>query len=277
MMSMSRSDHRPTYRYREEGNRASVNSKRKAHQNARALKGNAMSARELILVLTCVLANLSGTNVAAAAPRTSPPTATGIVLDAPWKVKIYDLARARFRHPAWGWQHCERNYQIALQLARGDGLKVDTDVLFAAAFLHDMAAFAPYAKRGVEHGDRAAQTSPAVLRAAGFPMDRLPAVQAAERGHMYYSEAGSRPEAIVLHDADSLDFLGSIGAARMISLTGEKAADFKAAVSDLRGFLHDIPPRLITKTARKVGAARAAELRLFLDELQRETFQAKAS
>jgi HD superfamily phosphodiesterase len=236
-----------------------------------------MNARAFIIGLTCVLAGLSSSYVAAAAPRTPPTTATGIVLDAPWKAKIYDLASARFHHPAWGWQHCERNYQIALQLARGDGLKVDTDVLFAAAFLHDMAAFAPYEKRGVEHGDRAAQTSAAVLRTAGFPMEKLPAVQAAERGHMYYSEAGSRSEAIVLHDADSRDFLGTIGAARMISLTGEKAQNFKASVSDLRGFLHDIPPRLITKTARKIGAARAAELRLFLDQLRRETFQGKAS
>src|ERR1700730_9911301 len=58
-------------------------------------------------------------------------TVTGIPLDAPWKVKIYDLARSHFKHPAWGWQHCERNYQVAMRLAHGDGLRVDADVLFA--------------------------------------------------------------------------------------------------------------------------------------------------
>jgi uncharacterized protein len=51
-------------------------------------------------------------------------TATGIPLDAPWKVTIYDLARSKFHHPAWGWQHSERNYNIALKLAQGDGLHV---------------------------------------------------------------------------------------------------------------------------------------------------------
>jgi uncharacterized protein len=203
-------------------------------------------------------------------------TATGIPLDAPWKVTIYDLARSKFHHPAWGWQHSERNYQIAMELAQGDGLHVDTDVLFAAAFLHDMAAFMPCADTKLEHGECAARQSGAILRAAGFPMEKLPAVQAAERGHMYYSNPGTQPEAIVLHDADSLDFLGDIGAARMLSLTGASAQSFAPAVKALRSFVHDIPPRLITKTAQRIGAERAAELQRFLDALQVETFDGKA-
>jgi uncharacterized protein len=203
-------------------------------------------------------------------------TATGIPLDAPWKVTIYDLARSKFHHPAWGWQHSERNYRVALELARGDGLRVDTDVLFAAAFLHDMSAFMPCEDAKLEHGECAARQSGAILSAAGFPMEKLPAVQAAERGHMYYSNPGTQPEAIVLHDADSLDFLGDIGAARMISLTGENAESFARAVKSLRTFVHDIPPKLITKTAQKMGAERAAELERFLDALDSETFDGKA-
>jgi uncharacterized protein len=216
--------------------------------------------------------------VAALFLAVTPPnqTATGIPLDAPWKVTIYDLARSKFHHPAWGWQHSERNYRVALELAQGDGLKVDTDVLFAAAFLHDMAAFMPCTDKKLEHGECAAQQSGAILRAAGFPMEKFPAVQAAERGHMYYSDPGKQPEAIVLHDADSLDFLGEIGAARMISLTGESAESFAPAVKALRTFLKEIPPRLITKTAQRIGAQRAAELARFLDGLEAETFDGKA-
>jgi uncharacterized protein len=208
----------------------------------------------------------------------APPvrTETGIPLDAAWKVTIYDLARAKFHHPAWGWQHSERNYRIALLLARGDGLRVDEAVLFAAAFLHDMAAFMPCQDPKLEHGECAARQSGAILRAAGFPMEKLAAVQAAERGHMYYSDPGAQPEAIVLHDADSLDFLGDIGAARMLSLTGESAENFARAVKTLRAFVRDIPPRLITKTARQIGAERAAELSRFLDALDAATFGGKA-
>ena len=222
-----------------------------------------------------LLAQITVTAVllSAASPTQS---ATGIPLDAPWKVTIYELAQSKFHHPAWGWQHSERNYQVALVLARGDGLRVDTDVLFAAAFLHDMAAFMPCRDAKMEHGECAAQQSGDILRAAGFPMSKLPVVLAAERGHMYYSNPGTQPEAIVLHDADSLDFLGAIGAARMISLTGEHVESFARAVKALRSFLHDIPPRLITKTAQQIGEQRAGELERFLDALQTETFNGKA-
>jgi uncharacterized protein len=195
-------------------------------------------------------------------------TVTGIPLDAPWKATIYHLAQTTFIHPAWGWQHSERNYDLAVQLAQEDGLKVDRDVLFAAAFLHDMAAFEPCPDKKMEHGDCAAIESERVLRDAGFPMQKFAAVQDAERRHMYYSDAGTSPESIVLHDADSLDFLGDIGAARMISLTGVKAPSFAPAIKQLQSFLRDIPPRLVTKAARRLGRQRATQLRTFLDSLQ---------
>jgi uncharacterized protein len=209
----------------------------------------------------------------AGAPAATP---AGVPLDAPWKVKLYELTHSKFLHPAWGWQHSERDYLMAVRLAQGDGLQVDEDVLFAAAFLHDMSAFMPCKGPKMEHGECAARQAHAMLAGTGFPMQKLAAVQAAERGHMFYSDAGSDPNAIVLHDADSLDFLGDIGAARLIALTGAKAPSFAPAVKTLRGFLKDIPPKLITKTARKIGAARAAELQSFLDRLQAESFAGNA-
>jgi uncharacterized protein len=220
------------------------------------------------------VAFLACTVLIAPAARGADParTATGIPLDAPWKVTVYDFARKTLLHPAWGWQHSERDYQLAVEVARGDGMKVDPDVLFAAAMLHDMAGFPPYEKKGMEHGDRAAETSEPILREAGFPMQKYPAVQVAERGHMFYSNAGTVPEAIALHDADSLDFLGTVGAARILALTGEQKPDIQAAIKTLRSFVHDIPPKLITTTAKRMGAQRAAELTTFLDSLQAESF-----
>jgi len=229
--------------------------------------------RAMIAALLLSMAVLMGPAFAAEA---SAVTASGIPLDAPWKVRIYELARAKFRHPAWGWQHSERDYLMAVRLAKGDGLHVDTDVLFAAAFLHDMAAFMPCGGQKVEHGECAARQAGTMLRGTGFPMRKLAAVQAAERGHMFYSNPGADSNAIVLHDADSLDFLGDIGAARLMALTGGKAPSFAPAVKTLRKFLADIPPRLITRTARQIGAERAAELQTFLGRLQSESIRGSA-
>lgn len=228
-----------------------------------------MRTRITIPAVLLVLLGLIGPAFAAAAPGT---TAAGVPLDAPWKVRIYQLAHSKFVHPAWGWTHSERDYLMAVRLAQGDGLRIDKDVLFAAAFLHDMAAFMPCPGPKMEHGVCAAHQAAAILRGTGFPMQKLASVQAAESGHMFYSDAGSDPNAIVLHDADSLDFLGDIGAARLIALTGEKGPSVAPAVKTLRGFLKSIPPRLITRTARRIGAVRAAELEAFLDKLQAESF-----
>lgn len=232
--------------------------------------GVAVSVRPAGLLIAAILMH---TALAASPPSV---TATGIRLNAPWKVKLYELAHSRFLHPAWGWQHSERDYRLALRLARDDHLKVDKDALFAAAFLHDMAAFHPCADRKMEHGACAALQSPAILKRLGFPMRKIAIVQQAERGHMYYSNPGHDPTAIVLHDADSLDFLGDIGAARMISLTGVKAPSFAPAVETLRKFLTVIPPRLITAAARRIGRKRVAQLRAFLDTLRHETYDGRA-
>jgi len=221
--------------------------------------------RPLLFTLRCVVGFSLVLCVAA-----SPSTPLGIPLDAPWKHSIYQLAHSKFIHPAWGWQHSERNYVLATQLARDDGMKVDSDVLFAAAFLHDMSAFMPCKDTKMEHGDCAAQQSGPILQRAGFPMQKLAAVQAAERGHMYYSDAGTQPEAIVLHDADSLDFLGDIGAARLIALTGEHGASFDKAIDSLKKMADAIPPKLLTRSGKALGEQRAKELRDFIARVESE-------
>lgn len=229
--------------------------------------------RSVLALLACLVCAAPAAAVSPAPSAAPTATVTGIPLDAPWKVTVYELART-FKHPAWGWQHAERNYDLSLELAKGDGLAVDTDVLFAACMLHDMAAFKPYQAPG-EHGDVAAQKSEAILREAGFPMQKFPQVAAAMRGHMYYSNPGPGTEAILLHDADSLDFLGAIGAVRMLSLTGENAESAAQSIAALRNFIKAIPPKLITKTAKRMGAERVRELQAFLDAYQRESFGGK--
>lgn len=224
--------------------------------------------KRIIAILTCLVALATGHGYAQTV------TATGIPLDAPWKVTVYTLARTKFIHPAWGWQHGERNYELALELAKDDGMKPDTDVLFAASMLHDMAAFPPYDKPG-EHGDVAAVESEAVLRAAGFPMEKFPKVARAMRAHMFYSKVGDEPESILLHDADSLDFLGTIGAVRILSLTGASAADASKAIKQLHGFATDIPPKIISKSGQALAKERATELAALLDAYVRESFGGK--
>jgi uncharacterized protein len=66
-----------------------------------------------------------------------------------WHETVRTFAAEHFRNPAWGYSHSVRDYRLARELASADHVTLDDDVLFAAAYLHDMAAFPPWEKPGV--------------------------------------------------------------------------------------------------------------------------------
>jgi uncharacterized protein len=224
-----------------------------------------MPAPWIALALVALLA----APAAAQLPTEPNVTAAGIPLSAPWRVKVYAHAGEKLLHPAWGWRHSERDFLIARQVAREANLAIDEDVLFAAAFLHDSGAIPPFAKDGVDHAVRSAELAEPLLRGAGFPMAKFPAVRAAILGHMFDKDAGSRPEAIALHDADALDFLGATGIARRLAVTGD-APDMDAVLARLQQVYEQIPGRLVTATAKRMAIPRLVAMKAFFDQLKRE-------
>jgi len=83
---------------------------------------------------------------------------------------LRSFAAEHFKQPAWGYSHSSRDYALARDLAASDGVTIDDDVLFAAAYLHDMAAFEPWADPNADHADVAARLVHTVLEGTGFPM-----------------------------------------------------------------------------------------------------------
>lgn len=203
-------------------------------------------------------------------PATSDKTVATIPLDAPWKVKIYFFAREKLKHPAWGWSHSERDYLLASEIANKEGFQIDSDILFAAAFTHDIGAIGDFQKEGVDHAVRSVEIAEPLLLEAGFPSAKLPAVKDAILGHMHDKPAGKGNEAIVLHDADTLDFLGTVGVARRLATTGD-ATDYSAGVARIREFADKLPGRLVTKTAKVMAVSRVEEMQHFVATLEKET------
>ncbi len=99
-------------------------------------------------------------------------------------------------------------------------------------------------------------------------MDKFPAVRAAILGHVYDREPEG-PEAVALHDADLLDFLGATGAARMLAVTGERP-DYDQALGRIERFAAELPGRLKTSAAREMASPRVAAMTAFLEALRRE-------
>ncbi len=186
---------------------------------------------------------------AAAAPPAPPARAA-----ADWRTTVRQFAQEHFRNPAWGYSHSRRDYALARALASADHVALDDDVLFAAAYLHDIDAVGK------------------VLEGTGFPMNKLEAVRAAIRTHMYYRDPLA-PEAVYLHDADALDWLGAIGTARILALVDPQGGDPDGpkAIGMLKDNLRQVPPRVVSPAGRAMVAARKAELERFLRELAAES------
>lgn len=190
-----------------------------------------------------------------------------------WRANVRAFAEAHLQHTAWGPAHGQRDYEMTLSLARAEGVSVDDDALYAAAYLHDMGGIPPYAKAGVDHGDRSIQVVDSVLRDAGFPMEKSALVKEIIDHHQYYRPPDTLAVAVLFRDADILDFLGAVDVARILSLTTREkfTPDLPHAVEAIRQNMLQMPGRLQSTAAKREGARRVAEMQRFLSELAAET------
>ena len=193
-----------------------------------------------------------------------------------WRAAVQRFAAENMKHPAWGLSHSMRDYELAKQLAAADKVTVDDDVLYAAAYLHDVAAFEPF-KSGADHQDEAAKIVGPMLEGTGFPMAKIEAVRGAIRTHMYGRDPVG-PEAIYLHDADALDWLGAIGVARIFGLVDPKGGkpDGPGAVKMLEENIKDVPPRIVSKAGKELAVQRVRWLEQFLRDLRAESSDLKS-
>jgi Predicted HD superfamily hydrolase len=221
--------------------------------------------------MVALLAAVAAMNLAAPALAADAPTPT-LEHTGDWRAAVHRFAEANLKHPAWGLSHSVRDYELAKELAAADAVKLDDDVLYAAAYLHDVAAFAPWRNADVDHQDEAARIVESMLAGTGFPMAKIEAVRGAIRTHMFARDPEG-PEAIYLHDADALDWLGAIGVARVFGLVDPNGGspDGPTVVKRLEMSLTSVPPRIISKAGKARAPQRARELEQFLRDLRSES------
>ena len=210
---------------------------------------------------------------------TTETSATGIPLDSAWKVSVYNFARKNSVHPAWGIAHSERDYQIAQLIAKNESITMDDDVLFAAAFLHDLGGLQAFALSGVDHAQRSVVVIEPLLEVWGFPMQKWTGLKEMILGHTYYGPKPASKSATAFRDADILDFLGTIGVARMLSVTletGFSDGTLRPVVSTLDTFAQTMASKCSLKACEKIASPRQKEMRDFLDKLNAYSFGGKA-
>lgn len=191
-----------------------------------------------------------------------------------WRNAVADYLRAEAQ-PADKFGHQPRLYALACRIA--EGRSYDDDVLFAAAWMHDLGVFLGHRPSDPEELKRWDHVPYTIARARellagwGFPAEKLDRVAEAIRTHQPHDEPHSS-EAILLRDADMLEQLGAVGALRAFVKVGRdtRYPTFSSVLPVLRRALDELPGKLRLERSRELGAPRVAALRAFLEAIESE-------
>lgn len=193
--------------------------------------------------------------------------------------------------PVHDFDHVLRVYRIAERLAKAEG--ADLEIIQAAALLHDSRGSSPgrSGSQRQEHHITSAVFAGTVLLEESWSEARIQAVQHCIRAHRFRSN-GEKPltlEAKIIFDADKLDVLGAIGAARTIAyaaLDGQPSyaepsetflASGKTEAGEAHSSYHEylfklqkVKDLIFTESGKKMAEARHTFLVTFYEELQAE-------
>jgi len=191
--------------------------------------------------------------------------------------------------PVHDFDHILRVYRMSERLALAEG--ADLEIVHAAALLHDAEGTTPGGSERATHHFSSAEFAAEVLRAEGWPDERIAAVQHCIRAHRFRDdrEPPATIEAKVIFDADKLDVLGAIGACRTAAYAALDGKPFymppsqqfvesgREAPGELHSAYHEwlfklrkVQARMFTASARAIAAERHAYLEEFFRRLIEE-------
>jgi uncharacterized protein len=199
------------------------------------------------------------------------------------------MSKSNFRHtiatyireqaqPPDKYSHQPRLYALAVEL--GDTYSYDDDVLYAAAWLHDIGVFLghrPADPRDLAKWDNVAyaiQTVPTLLAQWNFPSDKIAAVVEAIAAHLPHQQP-TTTEGVLLRDADILEQLGAIAILRVVSKVGRDTRfhTFSDAIRQLQYNADTLPRLLHTSKAQQLAHARVQLLQAFLAAAHKDSIE----
>ena len=191
-----------------------------------------------------------------------------------WRTSVIEYIRAEAT-PVDKYGHQPRLYSLATEIGRG--MDYDDDILFAAAWMHDIGVFLghrpgdPAVLAGWDHVPYTMTRSRELLSAWGFPAQKLDAVAEVIRTHQPHSEP-LLIEAILLRDADILEQLGAIGALRALVKVGRdtRYRTFSDVLPVLGNAVEQLPGKLRLLKSNALAAGRVRTLSDLLAAIKNE-------
>lgn len=200
-------------------------------------------------------------------------------IESGWRERVVAYIEAEAQ-PADKFGHQPRLYALAKEIAggeRAEGRDSDDDVIFAAAWMHDLGVFLghrpadPAELARWDHVPYTIRRTEELLREWGFPEEKIGAVAEAIQTHQPKDEPGTT-EAQVLRDADILEQLGAVGALRALVKVGRDTRYrlYSDVVPVLERAVRELPGKLRTETGRRLAERRVEALGAFLTAIDGE-------
>jgi uncharacterized protein len=191
-----------------------------------------------------------------------------------WRSSVIEYIRVEAR-PVDKFGHQPRLYALATEI--GKGMDYDDDVLFAAAWMHDLGVFLGHRPQDPEqlsrwdHVPYTIQRSRELLLSFGFPSEKLDAVAEAILHHQPKDDP-TTVEATLLRDADILEQLGAIGLLRGAAKVGRdtRYPTFTSILPVLTHAVNQLANQTRLAQTKVMAQSRVEMLRSFLAALENE-------
>ena len=177
--------------------------------------------------------------------------------------------------PVDKFSHQARLYELTREV--GAGQVYDDDVVFAAAWMHDLGVFIGHRPENLEALAKwdliayAVERVPVILKQLGFPEAKIPAVIEVIRVHQPTGNPATM-EGIIVRDADILEQLGAVGILRNVCKIGRDTRfhRFPDVLRLLQRNVETLPGQLRLPAARTLAEARLQVLSTFLQAAKAE-------
>jgi len=168
----------------------------------------------------------------------------------------------------WALSHVQRILKLVGRI--DGGIQYDHEALAYAVYLHDWGAFAHFRRAGVDHGLRSRQVAEQEIlpHTALTPAQKTIVLDAVE----YHDYRCVLPvwsqEAVLLREADFLDFLGTIGIVREFSWSANQLRSAYERLLTRRAALRE---RFSIPAAQQIAAQRLERMEKVMEWLNEES------
>lgn len=166
----------------------------------------------------------------------------------------------------WGLNHTRRLLNLVACI--GEGLNYDADAVWTAAHLHDWGAYAPWAQEGIDHAERSVQVAAGFLAERSYPENFASLVLECIEFH-HKGNSGLSLEAVLLSDADALDFLGVVGVLRDFSKAPKQ---MRKAFETTQKRSRTLPAQLCLEKSKEIARERVQQMEELLAAFRDQSF-----